>query len=164
MTSDTGDNPTEETPAEPSGESDAPQFAFHTPSGVFASTDDLPPEARRALLSSIDQLPIPDVVRDALREQLERHADETAPDAAARPLTREQIWAVLDAAFPREPHLWQAGEMLLGASSQPADTQAVALELAIEHIQRHQKLAGRTATLSPTEQLIQDFRAQIEPM
>lgn len=159
------------------------QIAFKTEEGIFADGDDLPPEARSAFMHALRNTDMPEEVRAAFSKALGVDPDDLAedttgegadgetggphgPDCACDPgeVHREQLWAILDTAFPNDPHLWSAGEALFALSAvNPAepddDTRRAALESASKHIEH---LAGRLVpAMSPAEQMVADFRKQM---
>lgn len=144
-------------------------LAFQTPVGFFSEGADLPPEIREALVSQFladDSIPVE--IREALSESLGVTIEEAkrAPHVSlAIQAHREQLWDLLDSAFPNDPHLWNAGEALFTMSAKnPAtvddDGRLAALESANHHLRRH--AARLSPEVSPQDQLIADFREQMD--
>ncbi len=148
-------------------------LAFDTPFGVFTEIDDLPPVVRDFLKANLASLSMPDVLREKLAEVLEidlaAEVGETAVDEEPEAVSatehhRQRLWRMLDVAFPTEPHLWRAAESLFTLSAvnpdQPDDEAGrEAVLTAVRHLEHHAGLA--LSRLSPTEQLVSEFRDQM---
>jgi hypothetical protein len=166
------------TPADnPDAEKDetTPLFVFKTPFGFFTAADDLPAQARGFLTELVDNPGLPPLMREALAAALSSPvAAETTeaeqpshgphgPGCTCTEDHRDRVWQILDLAFPRDPHLWQAMEALFELSAQnpvdlDEDERRAALETAVLHLERHVSL---TTPESPTEQLISRFRREM---
>jgi hypothetical protein len=91
--------------------------------------------------------------------------DGHAPGCNCAEQHRENVWRILDAAFPQEPHLWKATESLFELSAlnphEISDSaRRAALNDAALHIKRHTDLAA--PPLSPLEQMVEKFRIELE--
>lgn len=149
-------------------EREDPTIRFLTPNGVFDDIADLPPSVRTMLAQSLDSVDLPDELRAVLEAGLataaERDSDLLFDASAGRDAHREQVWGILDTAFPNEPHLWQAGEALFTLSASNPDevddeTRRIALTTMALHLQRH---AALTSTANnPVDQLVAKFRQQM---
>lgn len=144
-------------------------FAFQTPFGLFTDAADIPPEMREFIIANVltsETLTLP--VREALAESLGVSLDDaiqSPPTSLASEAHREQLWDLLDQAFPAEPHLWSAAEALFTLSavnpeSVDASRRDAALETATRHLKRYASI--QTPAQDPTEQLVRDFREQLD--
>lgn len=164
-------------------------FGFTTPAGMLRvdHPSDLPREVRDLMLQNIRNAEgMPEEIRAVFIDALTGDGDQAAPedspvvpDAVAgedAPVDgheagcdcstrhRQDLWALLDSAFPDDPHLWQAAEALFSISEKNPqeidDTiRREALEKASLHIQHRAELAA--PVLSPVEQIIAAFRDQM---
>lgn len=167
------------TPADNQNEdnTDEPTMAFvvKTPFGTFTAADDLPPELRNGLIQMLEDDEMPPVLRTMLASALGvtntpgaapvMPADGHATGCNCAELHRENVWGILDRAFPAEPHLWQAMEALFTLSAvNPTEidqeTRRAQLEAATLHLQRHATL--NASPQSPIDQLITKFREQLD--
>jgi hypothetical protein len=162
------------------GETGEPKrdMGFNTPFGVFESVDDLTPEARAFMVQVLHTAVMPPKLRAALAaalgEAIPDGLDTTeepiehgahADGCTCAEIHRENVWEMLDTAFPTDPHLWRAGEALFTLSAvNPTEaslrTRRAALEDATLHLQHSSMKLG--AAKSPFEQLIDDFRDQLD--
>lgn len=159
---------------EPDDTGENPIFGFQTPFGIVHDPDDLPPEAREALIETYRHGDLPGPVRAALGKALRigRHAASTpapviAPQNSLQDVAehRQALWGILDSAFPNDPHLWSAGEALFTLSAEQPTTadesqKRAALEDATRHLQHH--AARFAAPLSPVDQMVEAFREQLD--
>lgn len=160
--------PADDQQPESDDEGQNPTYRFLTPNGVFADIADLPPAMRAMLAQSLDSIDLPEELRAVLEAGLASAAahdtDMLFNASAAREAHREQVWGVLDTAFPTDPHLWQAGEALFTLSASNPDeiddeTRRVVLATMALHLQRHAALTSSAA--SPVDQLVAKFRQQM---
>jgi hypothetical protein len=163
-------------PSDESNDDASPDFAIATPFGIFTDADDLPPQLRDALLRAVETNEIPDELRAILRTVLNADATTSSDEAAVGPhgpgctcekSHREQLWNLLDAAFPDDPHLWQAAESLFTLSAHnPAEldeeSRRASIELATLHLQRHADLTAPAET--PIDQIVTKFRREMDGM
>lgn len=169
------------TPADNQNEDNAEEpsvaFVVQTPFGTFSAADDLPPEVRDGLLQMLEDQEMPPGLRTLLASALGvDSAQEATPDATVdghapgcncAELHRENVWGILDRAFPTDPHLWQAMEALFALSAvNPTEideaTRHAQLEAATLHLQRHAAL--NASPQSPFDHLITKFREQLDGM
>lgn len=156
----------------PEDENESPEvtYRFLTPYGSFDSIADLPPAIRDLLAKNLDAADLPEELRSVIKAGLDAGVVSDAEamrfgTAAAREAHREQVWNLLDAAFPRDPHLWQAGEALFTLSVSNPDeideeTRRIALSAMALHLQRHAALTSPAE--SPVDQLVAKFRQQMD--
>lgn len=164
-------------------------FQFHTPFGTYDDIDDLPQEARAFVIENLASLGLPDAARAFLENALNsrarrrpRHAAKAPALDAAEPAEllddhlpgctceqdhRTQLWGILDTAFPRDPHLWRAGEALFALSAAnpvqgDLEQQRAAAETAARHLEHHAARLTPAAPPSPAEELIERFRRQLD--
>lgn len=159
----------DELPEPGSNEDGQTAYRFLTRFGSFKRISDLPPTLRALLEESLGSEEIPAELRALLEAELAAGEDLREQDSQARRESfesyREQIWDILDSAFPTDPHLWQAAAALFTLSpSNPeeldAEMRAVALTTIGLHLQRHAKLT--IPTVSPVDQLVEKFRQQMD--
>lgn len=151
-----------------------PSIAIQTPFGVFTSADDIPPELRSALVDSLDAPGLPAPIRAALVKLLDidesdiaDHADaHTAhqPGCSCAETHREEVWRILDAAYPNDPHLWVAmHELFMISASNPVpigdQARRESLVKATAHLQ--QRIRALSPVESPLDELVSKFRDQL---
>jgi hypothetical protein len=164
------------------------RFAVPGPFGLEEFTiEDMPEELKAALLDTFREngLPasMPIEMREALGEAFgadfsdlpdrvepANDADDSAdaphePGCTCGTAVRDEVWSILDTAFPKEPHLWQAGEALLSLSAKVPqglrdEYRHSALTAAITHLQHELDLIS--PSLSPVDQMIAEFRQSLD--
>lgn len=177
------------TPADDGSEAPLPgrfEFQFSTPFGTYNSIDDLPPHARAFVIENLDGLGLSDAERDALAAHLQlrgrrqarhaRAADESTPavtdnghlpGCTCEQDHRDQVWSMLDTAFPNEPHLWRAGEALFTLSAAnphrvSSSERQTAARQAARHLEHHAaRLAPAAPSMSPADEIVGRFREEL---
>lgn len=159
-----------DTPEDDTLTNDAPplQLQIVTPFGTFTDLADVPPSIRQFLTEHLDHIDLPAEVRAHLSRTLEQESarlpgDDESPTGEIKKY-REQVWDILDAVFPKDPHLWQAAEALFMASSTAPTAELPgfadsALQHAHAHLHRHSPTADSAG--GHTEQLVKRFREQL---
>jgi hypothetical protein len=161
------------------------RFAVETPSGTEEiAAADIPEPLREAMVQSLLNGTTPVALRAPIADALGIDLAEIASSAAATAESadgsvrdahapgcacatdqyRAGVWGILDSAFPTDPHLWRAMEALFAISEGNPEVvddedRRDALELAMLHIQHRSALIA--PPLSPVDQLIADFRSQL---
>lgn len=161
-------------------------FGIQTPLGkVEVKPSDLPEVLRHAITESLERQDMPKELREAFTKALNtatpeaQDSDTGEANGASEPATadstvhecscaadshREQVWDIIDTAFPDDPHLWNAMESLFKLSAAnpvklTAEARTTVIDEAILHLGRQVNVA--TSPLSHEEQLVADFRKEL---
>lgn len=126
----------------------------------------VPEEARAQFLKELDEAiegADEESASDVFHQQEEAFAAATAP----REGQRERLWAILDEAFPNDPHLWSAAEALFMASELGPDMddhgRFHVLEAAHAHLDRRiALLSAQAEQADPIESLLAQFRDEMD--
>ena len=129
----------------------------------FLGDDGFDAMVRRFLGEDAIEVPV-EAVAGAPAQPAEATAADQVPGCTCDETHRVQVWDILDEAFPREPHLWQAVAALFTLSATnpaPADGAArrAALATADQHLKR--SISRLDSPLSPEDELVERFKGQM---
>jgi hypothetical protein len=129
----------------------------------FLGDDGFDALVRRFLGEDAIETPLEDIAGAPAQPAVATATDQVS-ECTCGETHRLQVWDILDEAFPREPHLWQAVAALFSLSAANPTTadgaaRRAALETADQHLKR--SLSRLDSPLSLEDELVERFKGQM---